>query len=272
VTEKISIDLGSVQRTLFMPLWGRAIESRKKHPLLVDKTAEAIIEQVNYDFSAMGQNTSTVTQLAWIMRSIYVDEVVKRFLTKYPQGTIVNIGCGLDTTFDRVDNGRLIWYDLDLPDVISLRKKFVPETERRQFIATSLFEEKWLKDIRMSGGVLFIVAGVFYYFTEEAVKGFLIRLADGFPGGELIFDVCSPFGMKVANRMAIKKSGLGESSYLQWGLSSTKALLAWNPRFRILHTYYYFIGAKSHILPVKVRLIGMFFDVFKIQYMLHLGI
>jgi O-methyltransferase involved in polyketide biosynthesis len=133
VTEKISIDLGSVQRKLLMPLWGRAVESRKKHPLLVDKTAEAIIEQVNYDFSAMGQNTSEVTQLAWIMRSIYVDEVVKRFLTKYPHGTIVNIGCGLDTTFDRVDNGRLIWYDVDLPDVISLRKIFVSETKRRQF-------------------------------------------------------------------------------------------------------------------------------------------
>jgi O-methyltransferase involved in polyketide biosynthesis len=272
VAEKIAIDLGSVQKTLFMPLWGRAVESEKMHPLLVDRTAVAIIEQVNYDFSTMGQNTSAVTQLAWIMRSIYVDEVVNTFLTKYPQGTIVNIGCGLDTTFDRVDNGRLVWYDLDLPDVISLRRKFISETERRHFIATSLFEEKWLKDIHINGGVLFIVAGVIYYFTEELVKGLLIRLADGFPGGELIFDVCSPFGMKVANRMVIQKSGLDERSYLHWGLSSTKALLAWDSRFRILNTYYYFIGKKSLILPLKVRLIGMFFDVFKIQYMLHLGI
>jgi O-methyltransferase involved in polyketide biosynthesis len=64
LAEKIVIDLGSIQKTLFMPLWGRAVESKKKRPLLVDKIAEAIIEQVNYDFSVMEKNTSAVTQLA----------------------------------------------------------------------------------------------------------------------------------------------------------------------------------------------------------------
>lgn len=272
MTEKITVDLGSVQKTLFMPLWGRAIESKKKCPLLVDKTAEAIIEKVNYDFARLGKNTSAITQSAWIMRSIYVDLVVKAFLVRYPQGTIVNVGCGLDTTFERVDNGQLLWYDLDLPDVISLRKKFVTETDRRHFIAASLFEAKWLNDLHIEAGVLFIAAGVFYYFAEEEIKGFLRHLANRFPEAEIIFDACSPLGMTIANRMVIQKSGLDEKSHLQWGLANPKTILSWDPRFRILHTYYYFVGTMSHILPLKTRLVGMFFDIFKVQYLLYLKI
>ena len=78
-------------------------------------------------------NLSDLTQMAWIMRSLCIDETVRIFLEKYPQGTIVNIGCGLDTTFDRIDNGTVRWYDLDLPDVIELRRQFIGETERRSY-------------------------------------------------------------------------------------------------------------------------------------------
>jgi len=118
MSEKIAVDLGNVQKTLFLPLWGRAFESQKENPLLVDKTALEIIDKVDHDFSVMARKISELTRIGWIMRSICADEVVKAFLGKYPLATIVNLGCGLDTTFDRVDNGTLVWYDLDLPDVV----------------------------------------------------------------------------------------------------------------------------------------------------------
>ena len=147
MSEKITVDLGNVQKTLFLPLWGRAVESKKENPLLVDKTALQIIEAVDYDFSTLTDNISDLTQVAWIMRSMCVDEAVRVFLEKYPKGTIVNIGCGLDTTFDRIDNGSVVWYDLDLPDVIRLRRQFIKETERRKFISASFLDECWLNQI-----------------------------------------------------------------------------------------------------------------------------
>jgi O-methyltransferase involved in polyketide biosynthesis len=57
--------LGSVQRTLLLPLWGRAVETKKNHPLLVDPTAARIIESIDYDFSTIATNISVVSQLAW---------------------------------------------------------------------------------------------------------------------------------------------------------------------------------------------------------------
>ena len=208
--------------------------------------------------------------MAWIMRSICVDEVINDFLGRCPHGTVVNIGCGLDTTFDRIDNGKVTWYDLDLPDVICLRKKFIPETGRRKFIAASFLEEGWLNEIRVKAQVLFVAAGVFYYFDEQQIKTFLIRLADRFPGSEILFDVSSPYGVKVANRAVIRRSGLDEKSFLTWGVSSPEVITGWDKRLRLLNSYWYF-GEKARPLPLRTRLFGWLSDRLKIQYMIHLS-
>jgi O-methyltransferase involved in polyketide biosynthesis len=271
MTEKIAIDLGNVQKTLFLPLWGRAIETKKEKPMLVDPKAVEIIEKVDFDFSNLAENINPLSQFAWIRRSMITDQVIQSFVEKYPQATIVNIGCGLDTTFDRIDNGSLLWYDLDLPDVITLRRKFIPEGERRKFLSTSFLEEEWLREIRVTDNVLFIADGVFYYFQENEIKTFLLRLADQFPGSEILFDVSSPYGVKVANQMVIKAGGLDEKSNLTWGLSNPKVILDWDKRIRMIKTYFYF-GLGVRASTFKIWYMGILSDSLKIQYMLHLGI
>ncbi len=266
MTEKIKIDLGSIQRTLFLPLWGRAQETAKADPMLVDHKAVEVIEKVDFDFSPLAEKMSALTQIAWIQRCTLVDEAIRQFLQVHPRGTVVNIGCGLDTTFSRVDNGSLLWYDLDLPDAIALRRQFIPETDRAKMLASSFLEEGWLDEISVRDGVFFMSCGVFYYFSEAEIKKFLIRLADKFPGCEIIFDVCSPMGVKTANRMVLKNAGMDESSYLTWGLAHTRDILAWDERFGILNTLYYF--KDSRIKP-NVRFAGWISNLMKIQYILH---
>jgi O-methyltransferase involved in polyketide biosynthesis len=270
MTEKVDIhNLGHVQKTLFLPLWGRAIESKKPKPMLVDETAVKIIDQVDFDFSQVAQNTEDLSQIAWIRRSMFCDRVIRQFLQKYPGGTIVNIGCGLDTTYERVDNGKLKWYDLDLQDVIELRRKFVKESERRKFIIASFLEYEWLEKIEIQDNVLFIAAGVFYYFQEAEVKNFLIRLIDRFPGSEILFDIASPIGVKIANQKVVGSAGLGEESYLVWGLENKKDILVWDSRIKLLGTYYYF---RTLRIGIRNVLMGILSDFLGIQYMLHLGL
>jgi len=265
--EQVKINLGDVQKTLFLPLWGRAEESKKRKPLLVDETAIGIIEQVDFDFSQMTQNMDDLTQIAWIKRSLFCDRVIMEFLKSYPEGTIINIGCGLDTTFERTDNGRLKWYDLDLPDVIELRSKFVKENERRRFVAASFLENEWLEAIEVIGNVLFIAAGVFYYFEERVIKEFMIRLIDRYPGSEILFDVSSPLGVKVSNKKVIESSGLGEKSHLVWGLRKTDDISSWDPRIRIINTYHYY---RTEITGLRNKLMGILAHFLRIQYMIHL--
>jgi len=267
--EKIKIDLGNVQKTLFLPLWGLAEESKKPHPMLIDETAVRIIEQVDFNFSQAAANIDDLTKIAWIKRSLICDRVVREFLVRCPTGTIVNIGCGLDTTFERTDNGKLQWYDLDLPDVIELRRRFLGESERRKFIAASFLENQWLEDIEVRGDVLFISTGVFYFFEEETVKEFVLRLIDRYPGSGLLFDVCSPLGMRIVNKKVVESSGLDEKSHLIWGLGKKEDILSWDKRIRIIDTYFFF---EDQVAGLRNKLMGRLSDFLGIQYMIYLGL
>lgn len=264
---KIDVNLGHIQKTLFLPLWGRAMESKKPHPLLFDDLAVKIIDSVNFDFSLMSKNLDDITQIAWIKRSLICDQVIKKFLNHNPKGTIVNIGCGLDTTFERIDNGYLTWYDLDLPDVIELRRKFIKESVRRKFIASSFLEKAWLSEIEIKEKALFITIGILYYFHEQEIKDFIITLINTYPGSELLIDVCSPLGMKIANKKVVESSGLDKKSNLVWGLKNKKDILAWDERIKLLGTYSCF--RDHHFQGIRNKIMGFLSDLLGIQYMIH---
>jgi O-methyltransferase involved in polyketide biosynthesis len=259
MSEKAEIDLGNVQKTLLLPLWGRAKESQKTNPLLVDNTAVKLIDKIDYDFSKMEKSLDEISQLGWIFRCIHIDRTARQFLGKHPKATVVNIGCGLDTTFERVDNGVLSWYDLDLADVIDLRHKLIPMNERRKYIASSAFDTRWFDEIPVKEKVLFIAAGVLYYFDEAQIRGLFLEIADRFPTSEIIFDASSPFGVKMANRMVIKRSGMDERSFLKWGLKDAAQIEKWDKRMKVLDAYPYFCGVKLKGSSEILRIIDICF-------------
>ncbi len=265
--DKILLELGNVQKTLLLPLWGRAVETRKDKPLLIDKTAVEIIDKIDYDFSLMTVNINEVSRMGWIMRSLHIDKTIKAFLEKHPKAIIVNIGCGFDTTFNRVDNGLLKWFDLDMPDVIEVRKHLIPESGIQKYISSSFLDEEWLKTLKPDDNILFIAAGVFYYFEENQVKGFFRKIADLFPESEVVFDTSSTLGIKMANKMVIKKSGLDEKSFLKWGLKNASVLEMWDKRIKILEEYDLFKDVRNIF---KNKIVAFISDALKMQYMVHI--
>ena len=266
MAEKIRLNLGDIQKTLFLPLWGRALESNKERPRLIDDTAVRIIDQIDFDFTKAAENLDDLTKIAWIQRSLISDRVIRQFLAHDPNGTVVNIGCGLDTTYTRVDNGKLRWFDLDLPEVIELRAKFIEESERRTCMSSSFLDTAWFDQIEVESNVIFLSAGVFYYFTEDQIKSFMLQLLDRFPGSEIVFDVASEVGVKIANKKVIESSGLDESSYLKWGLNRKEDILSWDSRISLIGKYSYYRGLR---LNLRNSLMGILSDLLGIQDMLH---
>ncbi|HVM75298.1 MAG TPA: class I SAM-dependent methyltransferase [Candidatus Saccharimonadales bacterium] len=264
-----AIELGSVQKTLLLPLWGRAVEAKKPRPLLVDQTAADIVSAIDYDFSTIAANISVISQLSWIARSIHTDRTIREFLTRHPDATFVNLGCGLDTTFERVDNGRLVWYDLDLPDVIELRRRYIPQRDRRHSIACSLFDPAWRRQINAADWVFFVASGLFYYFEEAQIRALLIQIADSFPGSEALFDACSPRGLRIANRKVIKAGGMDENATLKWGLRRARDLEAWDSRIIVLEEYPKFRNMKRG-LRIQEKCGTFISDFLGIMSMVHL--
>jgi O-methyltransferase involved in polyketide biosynthesis len=220
------IKLGSIQETLLLPLWGRAIETKKQKPLLIDNKA--------VDFTTISKNIKNLTRLSWIARSIYFDKKIKEFINVFSDATIVNIGCGLDTTFDRVDNGKIHWYDLDLPDTIELRKKYISETDRRIFISKSVFDTSWYDKVGKKNNVMLLIAGVLYYFVESDIKRLFSDFHTFLSGAEIVFDYASKLGIRLSNKVVLEKGGMDKSAYLKWGIDNILEIEKWDSNIQVI--------------------------------------
>ena len=134
--------LSGVAETLLIPLYNRAMESQRPDAIMKDEKAVALVTQMSYDFDQVRKIRMTEgNKVARIMLTREMDRYARDFLSRHPEAVVVHIGCGLDSRFERVDNGRVEWYDLDLPDVIALRRKLIGgEWARHHFLACSVLD------------------------------------------------------------------------------------------------------------------------------------
>ena len=200
----------------------------------MDNKAVSIINSIPYDFTVISKNISKIVQAGWIARSIFFDKKIKAFIDEHPKVSIVNIGCGLDTTFDRVDNGKIQWIDLDLPDTIALRKKYIAESNRRCFVPKSVFDKSWYDIIENKYKVMLLIAGVLCYFDESDVKRLFIDFHTIIPGAEVIFDYFSNFGVKISNKRVIEKGGMDKSAHLKWSIENIMEIERWECNLKVL--------------------------------------
>jgi O-methyltransferase involved in polyketide biosynthesis len=233
--------LSGVPETLLVTLYNRAMESQRPDALIKDKKAVAIVTQMNYDFNRIRQiKMDEDDKVTLILRNLEFDRKTQEFLTRHPDAIVVHIGCGLDSRFERVDNGQVEWFDLDLPEVIDLRRKFIGgERTRYHLLGFSAFDNAWVNSF--SGfhqrPCLFMAEGVLMYFTKSQVKSLVFMLRDHFPGSELIFDVFSPFLILANNlRMSITRFG----ARYHWGVWRGQEIENWSNDIHLLDEWGYF--------------------------------
>jgi len=223
------IHLGAVPETLLVPLFARAVESRRKRPILKDPRAVEMVESIDWDFERFNQR---VRVMACTMRTAMFDEWVKAFLRSHPEATVVEIGCGLNTRFERLDNGRLHWFDLDLPDVIELRRRFFTDSERRTTLAASVLDADWMAAVRQSPGPYFFVAEtVFVYLKEQEVKAALAQIARNFPGVNIAFDTCGRRAVDGGNRDFVRRK---LAARFAWVCEDPREIENWNIGLRLV--------------------------------------
>ena len=212
------VRLGAVQETLFIPLAGRARETRKKRPILRDPKAAQIVDSVPFDTSKYGRGAGG---LVGVIRTAVFDVWVRDFLAEHPGGTVVELGTGLNTRFERVDNGAAHWIDLDLPDTIELRRRYFADTDRRQMVAASVLDEGWLRKVHeFPGPYFFVTEGVLVYLPEDDAKRALARLAVQFPGDLIALDTYSHRMFDRQQEMAAKR----DIARWQWPCDDPRSL------------------------------------------------
>ena len=270
--KEMNLAAGTVQKTMLLPLWGRARYSRLYPEFINDLAAEKIINDLDYDFTDIEKTMGEYGGIAYLVRARRFDDAIRTYIAQYPQATIVNLGAGLDTTFSRVDNGKIRWFNLDLPDSIAFRRELIPDTERSTCLERSAFDLAWLDEVGYTPekGIFIMAGGLFMYFQEEQVRALLMAIADRFPGGELYFDALSKMGRGYINRML--KGVKAPDMHFCVG-NSRQLFSSWSSKFEVVEdvTFWQGIPRDPH-WSLGARLMMGFCDIFKTGKFIRLKI
>lgn len=199
--------LNAIANTLFVPLVARISVSKEFPEYFYDEKALAL-EAILPPGAEKG--ASQYSNMASAARYYTMDQMVETFFCTHSPCNVVYLGAGLETAFNRLSQkayGKMVnWFEVDLPEVIEVRKKILGEGAHERLIAGDMFQMQWLRELDAALPTLLVVSGVFQYFHEAEIIKFLKNCKNRLPKGELIFDATSESGLRFTNWF-IKRTG-----------------------------------------------------------------
>ncbi len=228
--------LGCVAQTLVLPLAARAL-ARRLFPGqgFADPTAEAVAARMDCDVAQFRADRDMLWGL--VERSLLLDDLLRRFLSRFPAARVLSLGSGLSTQFERVDNGRLHWIDVDLPEVAELRRGLFRPHRRRRLVAVSVTETGWTAELGPLHGPTFILAeGLLMYLERAQVVRLARDLAAVLRGGpaEFTYDYyCAQMVGHAWLNPSLRRLG----AEFKWGMARPAELSLGEPRWRLIDTY-----------------------------------
>ncbi|MBR1931294.1 MAG: class I SAM-dependent methyltransferase [Lachnospiraceae bacterium] len=220
------IDITGVPETMLQTLYARAQESSKPEHKIYDEKAIEIVQMLDYDFTNAGKDA--VMSSGVIARTILLDRMVAQFVAANPHAAVINIACGMDTRFYRVDNGMLAWYNIDLPETIAVRSKFLEEKGRVQMLGISAMDEAWAQQVDTGReSTLVVVEGLSMYLKEADVRQILSIIERHFSNVTVFFEILSPMFVGKDVEKSIKAS----KASFTWGARSGRELVSLVPGF-----------------------------------------
>ena len=246
--ETYHIEKNSVQETLVIPLYGRKVCSEHFPHLFKDEEAERLCSMLDYDFAEKGKKMETMAGLFGALevaqRQYDIGCEVKDYLKTHPRAAVVNLGCGLDDTFRKCDNGLCRGYNIDMPDVIAVRDEILPAGEREINLGCDLNDDGWMDRIDGAEGAVFYATGVFYYFKKEDVRALFQKMAARFPGAVLVFDACNRRGAKMMTKTWLKEAGIADVN-AYFSLEDASELKRWSADFASVTARSYMRGYRD---------------------------
>ena len=216
---KIKPFLNGSAETMLQSFYARAMYSKNPRHKFKDAKAEEIVAKLDYDFSQAAKDTTMSSGV--IARTFVLDELVSDFIKQNPDCTVVNIACGLDTRFYRMDNGNITWYNLDLPETIAVRDSVYQESGRVSTIGCSCLDSGWAAKVEKRGKMLFIIEGLSMYLNADQVGRMLQIIRDSFDNAYVIMECLCP---KFVNKEKVEKSIQSTGAVFTWGANTFEEL------------------------------------------------
>lgn len=185
--------MNNVNKTLYIPLYGKAYVSRKRI-ILNDPKAEAIWEAEG--FPLKGKSSSKWLAYYIGMRAAVFDCWLRQKMEEIPDAVVLHIGCGMDSRVQRIGTQGHLWFDLDFPAVMAERKRYYTENVDYHMLAADVREVHWLESIPRGKPAIVVMEGVSMYLLPEEREVLAERLSRYSPSVCLLMDAYTKFAAK----------------------------------------------------------------------------
>ena len=226
------MELNNESKTLFIPLYGKALMSKEKL-FIKDIKAEEIIEDIDFNFINLKQSKYLSMYMA--LRAKIIDDICNRYITQNPSATVIHLGCGLDSRCLRVNNNNISWYDIDFQSVIDLRKNFYAETKNYKMIGKSVIDLSWLDEIDLDNQSALIVAeGLTMYLSEQELQHLVKGINNKFENVTIVFDAYSKQAVKSSK---FKNPVNQMNASIKWGMNNPSEFTMLNENLEFIKEY-----------------------------------
>lgn len=245
--------LNEVSETALITLRSRVVESEKVNPLIQDPMGKELFDLLLKELPDELRNRILERKLSPILsrhialRARKYDQLCREFLKDYPDGLIVNLGCGFDTRFWRLGGGNMNYMELDLPGVMGMKQQLLGKKITYGMLADSVLEETWIEQVRekQAEHVMFIAEGLFMYLPQSAVINTLKCLGDTFRQSRLAMEVVAEkytrgFRRKMVERKMRRGAGSTAGDYYQYGIRAAAELETYHGAFRVKEEWCFF--------------------------------
>jgi O-methyltransferase involved in polyketide biosynthesis len=220
--ERLRVDLDGVPETALWTLYGRAAEAARPDGVLHDPKAIELMDAIDFDFAGRFGPAVAVFGRFVAMRAAAFDVQVRAFLDETPDAMVVALGEGLETQFWRVDNGRVRWFTVELPQSAAVREAVLPpHPPRTRLHAGSALDPGWLEALGVGPQerVIVIAQGLLMYLPPKEVQALITRCAASFRGGAMVFDTVPKWLARMARTQRLRGPGGYVAPPMPWGVT-----------------------------------------------------
>lgn len=198
--------LTGVSETALLTLQVRANEARRPDSIIDDPMAIRLVDSIDFEWAKFG--LSRRQDIA--VRALAFDTEARRYLADHPRATVVALAEGLQTSFYRLDAAgvghEFRWLTVDLPPMIELRRKLLPQSERIEMCAQSALDFSWMERVQTDDGVFITAEGLLMYLQPSEALGLIAACAQRFGGGRMMFDLAPAWFVKLITRGMLRPS------------------------------------------------------------------
>ncbi len=244
--------LSDVSKTAIASLRSHVMESRRKNPLITDPMAEYCLER----FSALmpdaageeifTRKLSRRLTIHFAIRARKYDSIADEFIKKNPHCTVVNLGCGFDTRYWRIDRRGCRYLELDLPEVVGIKRELLGDKLEYEIIGCSVLDPAWIRTVTEAGNrnVLLMAEGLFMYLDKADVVNLFRLFSESFRRSQIALEVVtekytSGIWKKIVTAKIKQQLGLEAGSSYNFGIKNAAEIETYGAGIKITGEWSY---------------------------------